>query len=46
MPTRKAFEEGGYETHMAYKLYGIYPMDQDVAEKMINSSLKLIDSVK
>lgn len=46
MPTKKAFQEGGYETHMAYKLYGIYPMDQDVAEKMINSSLKLIESVK
>lgn len=46
MPTKKAFQEGGYETHMAYKLYGIYPVDQDVAEKMINSSLRLIDSVK
>lgn len=46
MPTRKAFDEGGYETHMAYKLYGIYPMDQDVAEKMINSSLKLIGDTR
>jgi len=46
MPTKKAFEEGGYETHSAYRLYGIYPVDQDVAEKMVSSSLKLIDSVK
>jgi neutral ceramidase len=46
MPTKEAFQEGGYETHSAYRLYGIYPVDQDVAEKMINSSLKLIDSVK
>ena len=46
MPTKKAFQEGGYETHSAYRLYGIYPMDQDVAEKMIGSSLKLIDSIK
>jgi hypothetical protein len=45
MPTKKAFQEGGYETHSAYRLYGIYPVDQDVAEKMINTSLKLIDSV-
>jgi neutral ceramidase len=42
MPTKKAFQEGGYETHYAYRLYGIYPVDQDVAEKMINSALKLI----
>ena len=42
MPTKKAFQEGGYETHYAYMLYGIYPVDQDVAEKMINSALKLI----
>ncbi|MFC1717156.1 neutral/alkaline non-lysosomal ceramidase N-terminal domain-containing protein [Candidatus Poribacteria bacterium] len=46
MPTKVAFQEGGYETHSAYRLYGIYPVDQDVAEKMINSSLKLIDNVK
>ena len=46
MPTREAFQEGGYETHTAYKLYGIYPMDQDVAEKMINSSLKLMDRIR
>ncbi len=45
MPTKQAFEEGGYETHSAYRLYGIYPMDQDVAEKMINTSLKLINSL-
>jgi hypothetical protein len=46
MPTRNAFQEGGYETHSAYRLYGIYPMDQDVAEKMVNSTLRLIDDVK
>lgn len=46
MPTKKAFHEGGYETHFAYRLYGIYPVDQDVAEKMISSSLKLIDNLK
>ncbi len=42
MPTKEAFQEGGYETHSAYRLYGIYPVDQDVAEKMINSSLRLL----
>jgi len=42
MPTKKAFQEGGYETHHAYQLYGIYPVDQDVAEKMVSSALKLI----
>lgn len=46
MPTKKAFQEGGYETHYAYMLYGIYPVDEDVAEKMISSALKLIDSIK
>ena len=46
MPTKEAFQEGGYETHSAYRLYGIYPVDQDVAEKMVNSSLKLIESFK
>ncbi len=46
MPTKKAFEAGGYETHSAYRLYGIYPVDQNVAEKMINTSLKLIDSIR
>lgn len=46
MPTKKAFQEGGYETHSAYRLYGIYPMDQDVVEKMVKSSLKLIDTIK
>ena len=46
MPTKKAFQEGGYETHSAYRLYGIYPVDEDVAEKMINSSLRLIDSIR
>jgi len=46
MPTKKAFEEGGYETHSSFRLYGIYPVDQDVAEKMVSSSLRLIDSIK
>jgi hypothetical protein len=46
MPTKKAFQEGGYETHTAYRLYGIYPMDQDVAEKVVKSALRLIEKVE
>ncbi|MBD3185162.1 hypothetical protein GF312_22975 [Candidatus Poribacteria bacterium] len=42
MPTQKAFQEGGYETHSAYMLYGIYPVDQNVANKIIKTSLKLM----
>jgi neutral ceramidase len=46
MPTRIAFDEGGYESAMAFKLFGIYPMDMDVAEKVIDSASKMVDRLK
>jgi len=45
MPTREAFDEGGYEPAMAFKLFGIYPVDKDVAEKVINSAVMLNTSL-
>jgi neutral ceramidase len=46
MPTRKAFDEGGYEPAMAFKLFGIYPVDKDVAEKVINSAVGIFGKLK
>ncbi|MEK7395842.1 MAG: neutral/alkaline non-lysosomal ceramidase N-terminal domain-containing protein [Candidatus Poribacteria bacterium] len=46
MPTRTAFDEGGYEPAMAFKLFGIYPMDMDVAEKVIDSASKMVDDLR
>lgn len=45
MPTRTAFDEGGYEPALAFKLFGIYPMDIDVGEKVVNSALKMMNNV-
>lgn len=46
MPTKEAFEEGGYEPALAFKLFGIYPVDSDVAEKVINSAVQMADKLK
>jgi len=46
MPTREAFDEGGYEPALAFKLFGIYPVDKDVAEKVINSAVQMVHELK
>lgn len=46
MPTRSAFDEGGYEPALAFKLFGIYPMDIDVSEKVVNSAVKMLNDLK
>lgn len=46
MPVREAFEEGGYEPALAFKLFGIYPIDKDVAEKVINSAVSMLEKLK
>ncbi len=45
MPTRAAFDEGGYEPALAFKLFGIYPMDIDVGEKVTSSALKMLNNL-
>ncbi len=42
MPTYEAFIEGGYEPALAFKLFGIYPVDVNVAEKVTNSAINLL----
>jgi len=46
IPTRSAFDEGGYEPALAFKLFGIYPVDKDVAEKVTNSAVKMLKEMK
>jgi hypothetical protein len=46
MPTREAFDEGGYEPAMAFKLFGIYPVDKDVAQKVIDSAVRMARELK
>lgn len=46
IPTREAFDEGGYEPALAFKLFGIYPMDRDVEPKVIDSALRILSKLK
>ncbi len=46
MPTKEGFNEGGYEPALAFKLFGIYPVDINVAEKVTNSAINLLNSIK
>ncbi|HGJ66965.1 TPA: hypothetical protein ENS27_16520 [bacterium] len=46
MPTPEGFEKGGYEPALAFKLFGIYPVDKDVAEKVINSAVGMLEKLK
>jgi len=46
MPTREAFDEGGYEPAMAFKLFGIYPIDRDVAVKVVDAAVGMLNSLK
>ncbi len=43
MPTREAFDEGGYEPASAFKLFGIYPVDKDVAQKVVDSAVRMMN---
>lgn len=46
MPTRAGFDEGGYEPALAFKLFGIYPMDIDVGEKVVNSAINMLNNLQ
>ncbi|MFB3896766.1 MAG: neutral/alkaline non-lysosomal ceramidase N-terminal domain-containing protein [bacterium] len=45
IPTRKAFEEGGYEVTMAYRYYGNFMITRDADHIIETSALHLIKSV-
>ena len=45
IPTRKAFEEGGYEDTMAYRYYGNFMITRDADHIVESTSLHLINSL-
>ncbi len=42
IPTREAFEEGGYEPAQAFCLYGLQPFDPSVGERLTEEAVKLL----
>lgn len=46
IPTREGFQEGGYEPALAFKLFGIYPVDINVGEKVTTSAINLLNCLK
>ena len=45
MPTPEGFDRGGYEPDVAFKLYGIYPVDRDVAKKVVDAAITLMNKL-
>jgi hypothetical protein len=46
LPTRRAFEEGGYEVEVAPRLYGLAPFTPEVQELIEGASLALLKSLR
>jgi len=46
IPTRKAFEEGGYEVDTAYKFYGLTPFLPEVHDRTEQTALRLLASLR